>query len=148
MKMGGLLHSCWVQTVPLDARHLGGHPCLPCSSMCRLEEISPETLKGVGGIVKATAELSFCFKSCLLAHLSSFARSVGMCPACLHGVTLLTALLVKDLSNALSDAASSFGGLNVVCFLQRERLCPSTWLWSPCLDYVSLNLSGELHTGN
>lgn len=113
MKMVDLLHSSWVQTVHLDAPHLGGHPRLPCSSMCVLEEISPETLNGVGGIIKATAELSFSFKSRFLARLSSFAsssiaRSVGMCPACLHGVTLLTALLVKDLSNVLPHTASAF----------------------------------------
>lgn len=63
------------------------------------------------------------------------------------GVTLLTALLAKEQCIALSEAdtACAFLGLNMVCFLQREGLCHSTWLWSPCLDYVSLNLSGELH---
>lgn len=42
-------------------------------SVCRLEEISLETLQGVGGIVKASAEMSFSFNPSLLAHSCSFA---------------------------------------------------------------------------
>lgn len=53
--------------------HLWCHLGFLCSSLCWLEEVSVETLPRVGGIVKATAELSFSFKPSLLAQLPSVA---------------------------------------------------------------------------
>lgn len=59
--MVSLLPSCSVETVHLYALGSLGSPAFALLlSLCRLEEVSLETLQGVGGIVKATAELS-CF---------------------------------------------------------------------------------------
>lgn len=71
--MVSLLHSCWVETVYLYALLSPGFVLLLL--VCRLEEMSLETLQGVGGIVKAMSELSFSFKPSLLAHSCSFSPS-------------------------------------------------------------------------
>jgi len=78
-------------------------------SLCRLEELSPETLQAVGGIVKATADLSFSFRPSLPAHnmllcfiAHGWVRQTAACSLpTFPGATLIGALPVKDLSSVL-----------------------------------------------